>query len=160
MTKNSLLVLKKEIERELENLERLGREMGEILNHPNPSFLETRAAGSILHDFYSGIEKIFKRIASRIDRDVPSGEDWHTDLLIRMSISLDNIRPNIISEGLKEQLAEYLRFRHLFRNIYGFELKWERCNILGTRLNETLKIFKAESKEFLNFVIFLKNNLS
>jgi hypothetical protein len=95
--------------------------------------LETRADGSVLHDFYSVIEKIFKRIAARIDRDVPSGEDWHTDLLIRMAIFLDSIRPNVISENLKEQLAEYLRFRHLFRNIYGFELKWEKCKTLRNR---------------------------
>ncbi len=133
MTKNSLRVLEKEIEKELRDLERLDKEMSEVLSHPEPSVLETRAAGSILHDFYSVIEKIFKRIAARIDRDVPSGEDWHTDLLIRMAIFLDSIRPNVISENLKEQLAEYLRFRHLFRNIYGFELKWEKCKTLRNR---------------------------
>lgn len=160
MTKNSLLVLEKETEKELENLEKLNREMTEILGHPGPSFLETRAAGSVLHDFYSGMEKIFKRIASRIDRDVPSGEDWHTDLLTRMAIPLDNIRPRVISDTLKEQLAEYMRFRHLFRNIYGFELKWERCGMLGQKMEETFKAFQSEMREFLHFIADLKDNLS
>ncbi len=159
MTKNSVLFLRKEIEKELKDIERLNQEMSEVLNHLEPSFLETRAAGSILHDFYSGIEKIFRRIASRIDRDMPSGDDWHTELLIRMSLPIDGIRPNVISEGVKEQLAEYLRFRHLFRNIYGFELKWERCRRLGTMLGEVLKIFKIEIKDFLKFTDSLKNNL-
>src|SRR4030066_2281436 len=120
--KNTLLILKTEIEKELRDLERLRDEMSNVLNHAEPSFLETRAAGSILHDFYSGIEKIFRRIASRIDRDTPSGDDWHTELLIRMSIPIDGIRPAVISEDLKERLAEYLRFRHLFRKINCFEL--------------------------------------
>ncbi|MEW6067752.1 MAG: hypothetical protein AB1610_05640 [Nitrospirota bacterium] len=159
MTKNSLLVLKKEIEKELRDLERLEHEMAEVLHCTDPSFLETRAAGSILHDLYSGIEKIFRRIAFRVDRDVPSGEDWHTELLIRMSIPLDDIRPNVISEGLKDRLAEYLRFRHLFRNIYGFELKWERCKTLGIMLKEVLGMFKAEIGKFLKFIDSLKNNL-
>lgn len=159
MTKNSIIVLKKEIEKEIKDLERLNEEMSEVLNHPEPSFLETRAAGSILHDFYSGIEKIFRRIASKIDRDIPSGDDWHTELLIRMSIPIDGIRPAVISEDLKEHLAEYLRFRHLFRNIYGFELKWERCKTLGIMLGEILKIFKVEIIDFLKFTDSLKNNL-
>lgn len=152
MTKNSLLTLKKEIEKELKDLQRLNEEMAQVLTHKKPSFLETRAAGSILHDFYSGIEKIFRRIASRIDRDIPSGEDWHTELLIRMSIPLDDIRPKVISENLKDQLADYLRFRHLFRNIYGFELKWERCKTLGIMLDRVFKLFQKEIKKFLRFL--------
>lgn len=156
--KNALLVLKTEIEKDLRDLERLDDEMSEVLRHPNPSFLETRAAGSILHDFYSGIEKIFRRIASRIDRDVPSGEDWHTDLLIRMSVPIDSIRPPVIGEKLKERLGEYLRFRHLFRNIYGFELRWERCKALGMMMGEILKIFKSEIREFLGFIDSIKDS--
>lgn len=152
MTKNSLLTLKKEIEKELKDLQRLNEEMAQVLTHKKQSFLETRAAGSILHDFYSGIEKIFRRIASRIDRDIPSGEDWHTELLIRMSIPLDDIRPKVISENLKDQLADYLRFRHLFRNIYGFELKWERCKTLGIMLDRVFKLFQKEIKRFLRFL--------
>jgi len=154
--KNTLLILKTEIEKELRDLERLRDEMSEVLKHPDPSFLETRAAGSILHDFYSGIEKIFRRIAAKIDRDIPSDEDWHTELLIRMSMSIDNIRPPVISVGLKEQLGEYLRFRHLFRNIYGFELKWERCKTLGIMMMEILKTFTEEIRKFLGFIDSIK----
>ncbi len=155
--KNNLRILKAEIEKEFEGLERLENEMTEVLKHPVPSFLETRAAGSILHDFYSGIEKIFRRIASKIDRDMPTGDDWHTDLLKRMSIPVDGIRPAVINEKLKEQLGEYLRFRHLFRNIYGFELKWERCKALGTTMSEILKLFKSEIKDFLIFIDSIKD---
>ncbi len=49
---NSLHILKTEIEEELKRFSRLENEMKEVLSHPNPSFLETRAAGSILHEFY------------------------------------------------------------------------------------------------------------
>jgi len=42
-----------------------------------PAFIETRAAGSILHDFYGGVEKVFERIAIHIDDRLPKGDDWH-----------------------------------------------------------------------------------
>ncbi len=37
MIKNSLRVLEKEIEKELRDLERLDKEMSEVLSHPEPS---------------------------------------------------------------------------------------------------------------------------
>lgn len=50
-------VLRKEIEIELKNLERLAKEMKELIGRfsDRPDFVETRAAGSILHDFYCGV---------------------------------------------------------------------------------------------------------
>ncbi|MBI5199256.1 MAG: hypothetical protein HZA09_04480 [Nitrospirae bacterium] len=55
--------LKDQISIEVENLDRLMAEMKELLSKTNKekNFMEIRAAGSILHDFYSGIEKIFER---------------------------------------------------------------------------------------------------
>ena len=75
--------LKKQVEVEIENLERLVKEMVEITNKiaDEPDFIETRAAGSILHDFYCGVEKIFERITIFINNKLPNGEDWHKELL-------------------------------------------------------------------------------
>jgi hypothetical protein len=44
MTKNGLFALKKEIEKELRDIQRLNEEMIQVLGHKKPSFLETRAA--------------------------------------------------------------------------------------------------------------------
>jgi len=82
-------MLKKElwedVKIELENLERLNKEMKQLLREidDKPSFVEIRAEGSILHDFYCGIEKIFERIALSIDKSFPEGENWHTDWALR-----------------------------------------------------------------------------
>lgn len=38
-----------------------------------------------LHGFYSGLERIFEKIASAIDGTVPGGANWHQELL-KMSI--------------------------------------------------------------------------
>jgi hypothetical protein len=110
-----------------------------------------RAAGSILHDFYCGAEKLFKKIASRLDRDIPSGEDWHLQLLERMTLELPGLRPAVISEEMKERLAEYLRFRHLFRNIYGFELRWSRIEDLGHGMRDVQVALRQDIERFLDF---------
>ena len=54
---------------ELENLERLVVEMEKLKSRiiDEPDFVEIRAIGGILHDFYCCVEKIFERIALSID---------------------------------------------------------------------------------------------
>jgi len=145
--------LKADIDRELRNLERLSRELKEILSTTaEGSPTRVRAAGSVLHDFYTGVEKIFRRIAVRIDQDLPTGEDWHIQLLQRMAVPVEGIRPRVIDEKLESDLEEYLRFRHLFRNIYGFELKWERCRPLAEKLEKILGDLKGQIEHFKGFL--------
>lgn len=96
-----------------------------------------RAAGSILHDFYTGIEKIFCDIANKMDKRIPSGKDWHIKLLKCMSETKKQ-RPKVISSNLMEELKEYLGFRHLFRNIYGTQLDWDKLKPLLVKIQENL----------------------
>jgi len=142
--------LKKEIEIELKNLERLAREMERLTNKfiNKPDFIETRAAGSILHDFYCGVEKIFERIAVYIDGELSKGEDWHTELLLQMAHSIKGVRGAVVGTDLLEKFKEYLRFRHLFRHIYGFELRWERFKDLSLSLFTILSEFKDNLERF------------
>ncbi|MCK4762947.1 MAG: hypothetical protein KAW12_12190 [Candidatus Aminicenantes bacterium] len=136
---------------EIANLEKLVKEMDCLLAEPEEkkNFVEVRAAGSILHDFYCGIERIFERIALIVDKNLPDGYNWHTELLFRMGKNIENIRERIISESLTAKLHEFLRFRHLFRHIYGFELKWDRIKILCSEMAKILEDFKKEIIEFL-----------
>ena len=113
------------------------------------SFIEVRAAGSILHDFYSGIEKIFRRVAVSIDRSLPKDEEWHKELLSQMAEPVEGVRDKIISKDLTSKLKEYLRFRHFFRNIYGFELKWNKIEPLCLNLEEVFNSLNQEICEFL-----------
>jgi hypothetical protein len=145
--------LQADIDRELQNLERLTLELNNVLTTTTENTpVRVRAAGSVIHDFYTGVEKIFRRIATRVDQDLPTGEDWHVQLLQRMSVPLEEIRPQVIDEPLERDLEEDLRFRHLFRNIYGFELRWELCQPLAERLHQTFVKLKRQMERFEDFL--------
>lgn len=79
-----------------------------------------------MHDFYTEIERIFEKVAPELNGGVPAGPAWHRDLLDSMSLDLPGVRPPVLSGATAAALAEYLRFRHLYRNLYGFELDWAR----------------------------------
>ncbi len=57
----------------------------EKCRHEEPDLVEVTAVASVLHSFYNGIENIFLSIAKKIDKNVPSGTQWHRDLLVQMA---------------------------------------------------------------------------
>lgn len=152
MTPKRFAGLRADIQLELRNLERLIEEVGNLPEEAPSSILIVRGVGSTLHDFYSGTEKIFQIIALNLDGDLPSGEDWHTQLLRRMSTSVPDVRPPVITRDIELTLNEYLRFRHLFRNIYGFELKWHRLKELADDLPGVYDDLRRQIESFLNFL--------
>ncbi len=143
--------LASEIEKEIRNLEELRLEMRKISSET--SLIFRRSMGSILHDFYNCCERIFKRIAADINGGYEDSDKWHKALLYRMTIPLREIRPAVITEELAAELDEYLSFRHVFRNIYGFELKGERIVYLSERFDGVAGRFIEEVRKWLSFVI-------
>ncbi len=143
--------IREEVKIEIENLARLKKEMDQLLVKisDQPNFIEVRAAASILHDFYCGVEKIFERIALFLDKKIPKGEEWHSELLRQMAASAEGGREAVIPDELFQRLKEYLRFRHLFRHIYGFELKWERFKSLCILMGDLLEDLNLNLKRFL-----------
>lgn len=107
------------------------------------------AVASILHSFYGGLENIFKRIAKRIDGQMPSGEQWHINLLVQMTSATEK-RPRLLSAETSALLKEYLQFRHFFRHNYLFVLKHERLEKLVRPLLEVWAKTKCDLEEFVN----------
>lgn len=134
------------IQAELNDIDKLS---GELKECAGDSPIIRRAKGSILHDFYNACERIFETIAREINGGVPLSGQWHKKLLYQMTLSIKEIRPAVISAKLAARLDEFLAFRHLFRNIYGFELEGERLTQLADKFPKTVELFKTEIAEFI-----------
>lgn len=164
MTKReAILSLVSEIDSLLLILESIVNEAEEkkgCFSSHKPDRFALRALGSLLHDFYTLVEDIFELIAQDINGGrSPESFDWHKRLLSRMSIAIPGVRPAVISEELRMRLEEYLRFRHVFRNVYGYLLDWERMRPLLDGLSETHKTFHKEMGHFRTFLLELAHGL-
>ncbi|MEW6328436.1 MAG: hypothetical protein AB1487_12750 [Thermodesulfobacteriota bacterium] len=105
-----------------------------------------------LHNFYTGIERIFEKIAEDVNGGVPASYDWHKRLLKTMSLEITDVRPPVISKETAKLLHEFLAFRHVVRNIYGFELDSERLTRLIEKSKEVFGRFKQDLQDFLQFL--------
>ena len=140
-----------EIESELASLAQLEQELA---GAPNPAdSYSLRARGSILHDFYTGVERIFMRIASELNGGVPQSPQWHQELIRNMALAIPEVRPAVIDADLAGKLSEHLRFRHVFRNIYGSVLDPARMQSLEEQVPATLKSFREQIGAFLAWML-------
>jgi len=114
-----------------------------------PDLVEVTAVASVLHSFYNGLENIFLAIAKGIDAGVPTGSQWHRDLLIRMTESTASRGP-VLTTDLAHRLMDYLGFRHFYRHSYSFFLEWDELEKLVTPLAEVWAQVKSELQIFLD----------
>jgi hypothetical protein len=113
-----------------------------------PTEIELSALAATLHSFYTGVENIFKRVSVELDGEPVRGDSWHRELLMRMKTPTAR-RPALLSEELHDTLNEYLRFRHVFRNAYSFDLDWRKMSPLVLRLEETFQRLESELNAFV-----------
>ena len=87
-----------------------------------------------LHDFYTGLERILAHVASTLDQGAPGGPDWHRELLRQMTTEIPGYRPRVLQVETAASIEEFLRFRHVVRHVYAFQLEPERVERLAARL--------------------------
>lgn len=119
---------------------------------PEDQDLLLDSAALNLHDFYAGLERIFYHIASTVDRSVPSGHEWHRELLRQMAVDVPNIRPQVLATQTTKTIDEFLRFRHIVRNIYTFEFDPDQIEHLVKRVRPSFELVNTELLAFAEFL--------
>ena len=132
-----------EIFAEKENVEQALNNLSETTRRPKKSVIELAAAGTFLHNFYSGVENIMKQVLSIKEIKIEKSTNWHKDLLNKATDS------KIISSDLSEELYEYLAFRHFFVHSYGFKLEEKYLRELADKAPKIGERFFSEMKSAL-----------
>ena len=110
-----------------------------------------------LHNFYSGTEDLFKEVARIFENYVENVQKFHMELLKRMKLSIEGVRPNLISETSFKFLNELRKFRHIFRHAYDYELDAKRVKELSQLLLDNFPLIKGDLSKF---EAFIKSKLS
>lgn len=150
MPDDPMLALQKLIEDELVTLERVVESTEEALSSlsDHPGQFELHGLAAYLHEFYTGVESIFERIAVGLGEGLPRGQYWHVDLLDQMAEERAGVRPAVIDEPLRAHLKDYLDFRHFFRHAYGYTLEWSQLRWKAENLSATLTMLRDQLHVF------------
>jgi len=141
-----------QVEFEITQIDRLFEAYADLLERSQrstPELVEMTALASVLHSFYNGVENIFLSVAKGLDKDVPTGFEWHGELLVRMTQARPS-RGQVISAELAQKLTDYLGFRHFYRHSYSLFLEWSKLEKLVIPLQEVWTQVKKEVRLFLD----------
>ena len=120
-----------------------------------PSKPLIESAGYWLHNLYNAYEDLFKLVCGFWENNINTTGDYHINLLKRMVIAIDGIRPAMLSDACYRDLNELRGFRHVFRHAYAYGLDDERVSVLlrKTVRNEEailddIKVFRSKMGQF------------
>jgi len=156
MTINPNTLLAEALRVEIENLRRVQDEAAanraDFAERSPESLRELRGIASNLADIYQGAETAFQRIARATREGLPSGREWHRELLTQMSHQVPGVRPAVLSAETLGALEPFRSFRHLTRHRYGFDLDWAEIEPLLATAKTVVTAVVGDLEVFCDFL--------
>ena len=101
-----------------------------------------------IHNLYSAFEQLFETVVHFFENRIEE-QRYHVDLLRRMRLEIEGMRPVLVSDEAYILLDELRRFRHFFRHAYTAELKPENLVDLLTKAERLRPVHRRDVAEFL-----------
>jgi len=105
----------------------------------------------ILNNYYTCLETVFLRVSQYFENSLDTAH-WHQDLLEKMTIQIDGIRPQVVSDEAAPIFMELLRFRHFCRYYLEFDYDWDRLDFLQKKLAQVRPLVRRDLAAFLAFL--------
>ena len=140
MEKERLAVLKAEIKAQIQEIEGIYTRLEERNRKKDKAAIES--VGYQLHNLYCAFEDLFKIVAETFENQVQDKSQYHIELLKRMTIAIEGVRPSLLSHGCFLLLDNLRSFRHFFRHAYSYELDERKVRIVledAVALRETYR---------------------
>jgi hypothetical protein len=146
----AVITLKMELANDLSALETVKGRIG-----PSPEEIRALAANDPvvaqaafeLHNYYCVSENLMRRIAVAFENALDPS-DWHRQLLSRMALAIEGVRPALLDKPLRARLDELRKFRHFFRNAYDRPLDPKKLGDLLALLAATHDAWLAVVRSF------------
>lgn len=109
--------------------------------------LDLAALGFTIHNVYGIVEMYALRVARFFENGLDEPM-WPRDLVRRMTLAIDGMRPALLDESTYLLVDELRSFRHLFRNLYARPLDPVRLAWVQERIAPAVDGFLACHREF------------
>ena len=148
MEKARLAVLQAEIKAQMQEIEGIYTKIEDRKRKKDKAAMES--VGYQLHNLYCAFEDLFKIVAETFENHIQDKSKYHQELLKRMAISIEGVRPRLLSQECFQLLDNLRSFRHLFRHAYSYELDERKVKIVLDDAFTLKGICRNDIDAFLN----------
>ena len=107
-----------------------GRKAGLRWRDQCPGHLE--ACAYELARLYNVLEKMLERVCEAFENHFEKRGDYHEELIQRLNLPLEGIRPAFIPAGRADEVRELKGFRHVMCHAYDLTLRPDRLSDLAS----------------------------
>lgn len=148
MDKGAFSILEAELRARSRDIDRIGGRIEERLSAFAHSAEGIDSMGYQLHNLYGAFEQLFEEVAHFFENQIDEVR-YHADMIRRMQLEIQGIRPALLSAETASDLDELRRFRHLFRHAYAAELDPDKVADLAAQAVRAQRAFARDFERFL-----------
>ena len=148
MDKGAFSVLEAELRARFRDVSRIGCRIEERLGTFTQRAEGVDSMGYQLHNLYSAFEQLFEEVARFFENQIDEAR-YHADMIRRMQLEIQGIRPALLSAETAVDLDELRRFRHLFRHAYTADLDPDKVADLAGKAVHIQRDFARDFERFL-----------
>ena len=153
--KTDIAVLRSEIRKTLQLVERQARAYGDFLDTDfvqlGRKYVSAVVVAEFLCNFYTCCETLFMRVSQFFENQLQA-EKWHQDLLDKMTLSIEGVRAAVIADSTRDLLRELLKFRHFRRYYFESDYDWDRLDYLRKKYEQARDMLTADLGRFEAFL--------
>lgn len=142
-------ILQSEIETQIGVIESIYKKIEERIKDMEKSESSLESSAYQLHNLYCAFEDLFRIVANFFENTIENRRSSHIELLRRMSISIEGIRPALLSAEAYKLLDNLRAFRHFFRHAYAYQIDSRKIKIVLEDAFRLRKIYQSLARNFL-----------
>lgn len=147
MDAERLTILKSEVHAQIGEIEGIYKKLEDRKKKRGKAGIES--TGYQLHNLYCAFEDLFKIVAESFENHIQDKAKYHMELLKRMIVSIEGVRPPLLSQESYILLDNLRSFRHFFRHAYSYEIDARKVRIVLEDVDKLREIFKRDVEIFL-----------
>lgn len=106
-----------------------------------------------LHNLYCAFEDLFKTIASFFENQITDSLTYRSQLLKRMTFSIEGVRPALLDKETYQLLDSLRAFRHFFRHAYSYEIEPKKLALVLEAALKLKSLYRRQIEDFQSQLI-------
>jgi hypothetical protein len=152
---SEIMIVKGEIHKTVNLLDQINDFYQKVQKHELPLLGKTQSTAfifaQVVENFYTCLETLFLRISQYFENSLDA-EKWHADLLNKMTLQIENVRKQVISDKTYNLLVEIMRFRHFKRYYFELEYDWDKLDYICHKYEEADRLIRIDLAKFTDFI--------